>query len=95
MIKKVLGETIVKSLFDISISENNQACIADAENHTLSDKSKHIDLKCQFFVDNVRKGNLRLRSVTTENVVADMFTKNLSVIEFCRLVKLAGMSSDC
>lgn len=90
VIRRVLDGAIVLSLFDICTRDDNRARITHAANHTLSDRSKDIDLKYWFSVDNVQKRNVRLRYTRTEDVVADMFIKNLSEIQFCSPVKLAS-----
>lgn len=42
---KVLDKETCKKVFEIIISADNQACIADATSGAVSDMSKHIDLK--------------------------------------------------
>lgn len=51
----ILGKVTALNLFAISIGEDNPFCISDAFNSTLSELSKHVDLKCQFLVDHIKK----------------------------------------
>ena len=46
------------------------------------DKSKHIDIKYQYFRDMVEKGVVKLQYVATDEQVADVLTKPLSKVKF-------------
>lgn len=87
---KVLYACTVKKLFDVVIGDNNQAFIADASNDGLSDLSKYVDLKYQLLVYLVPKGDLRLEYVPSEEMVADLLTKNLAFPKLKALVELRG-----
>ena len=54
-------------------------------------QSKHIDIKYHFVREKVSEGSIELRYCTTENMLADMFTKGLSGPKFKKLRNLIGM----
>lgn len=41
--------------FSLCIVEDNYACISDARSGSLTELSKHVDVKCQFMVDHVNE----------------------------------------
>lgn len=49
ILREVLGEATVKTLFDVSVGEVSHACIADAKIATLSDYTKHVELNIDFW----------------------------------------------
>jgi hypothetical protein len=52
------------------------------ENLVFHDRSKHIEIKYYYIRDMVQRGERRLQFVTTEDRVADVFTKPLSRTKF-------------
>ena len=52
------------------------------ENPVFHDKSKHIDIKYQYFRDMMEKGVAKLQYVATNEKVADVLTKSLSKVKF-------------
>lgn len=85
MLERIISKKKVDQLFNVSIAEDNQACIREAKNPGSSELSKHIDVKFQFLVDNIQKGIVDIHYVPTENMAADLFTKNLKRIRFEKL----------
>lgn len=51
--KTFMDSTVVGSLFDVVIGEDNHACLADVRNKELVELSKHVDLKYQLVIDHV------------------------------------------
>ena len=60
---------------DVLINVDNQGAINLAKNPVNHQQSKHIDIKYHFIRSEIQKGNVRLQYVTTEDNVADIFTK--------------------
>jgi hypothetical protein len=60
-----------------TIWEDNQSYIACSHNARVSEKTKHIDLKCHFLKDHVQLGIMKLRYLPTGDMVTDMLTKPL------------------
>lgn len=54
-LEKFLDQIAVDKQFDISVNENNQACIADVQNASVPALSKHVDLKSNSLLKMSRK----------------------------------------
>lgn len=59
--KLVVPNDGVDRMFNISIGEDNILCIKDAHILIVSEMSKHVDIKYQFLVDHVERGNVGLQ----------------------------------
>lgn len=81
-LKIILPNDDLRCIFSICSAEDNQGCIADARNRSLSDLSKHVDVKYQFVGDHIRNGNINIHYVSTIRMVVDSFTKNLPTKQF-------------
>ena len=73
------------------VYEDNQSAICMSKNQQCHGQSKHIDIKYHFVREKVSEGQIELRYCTTENMLADMFTKGLSGPKFKKLCKMIGM----
>ena len=62
--------------------EDNQGCIACAENDTMHDRMKHVDVKYHRIRDFIKIGQARMLYVPTNAEIGDVFTKNLDKIKF-------------
>ena len=77
----------------VTIFEDNQPCISLVHENRISQRIKHIDIKYLFIRDHIKNDNLKVKWISTENQVADIFTKPLASISFKRHVgemKLEG-----
>uniref|UniRef100_A0A1A8PPT4 Retrovirus-related Pol poly from transposon TNT 1-94 n=1 Tax=Nothobranchius rachovii TaxID=451742 RepID=A0A1A8PPT4_9TELE len=73
----------------VKIFEDNQGTISLAKNPTNRQRSKHVDIKYHFVRDNVSRGNLVLVYCSTENMIADVFTKSATKVKlecFCKFL---------
>ena len=61
---------------------DNQSCIKMTENPVLHDKSKHIEILYFYIQDMIQKGAIKLQYVSTDEQVADVLTKPLSLVKF-------------
>jgi hypothetical protein len=61
---------------------DNQSCIKMTENLVFHDKSKHIEIGYHYIHDMVQRGAIKLQYVSTNEQVADVFTKPLSHVKF-------------
>jgi len=59
------------------IFEDNQGCIAWAENPVVSKRSKHVKIKYHFTRELVEEGEILLRYIATEHQIADLLTKDV------------------
>ena len=73
------------------IKEDNQGTIALSKNPKYHLRTKHIDIKCHFIRDKVEKKELALEYCPTEQMLADLLTKQLGKTLFQRLRGLMGV----
>jgi hypothetical protein len=71
-----------------TVFEDNQGAIALANAPKMTPRSKHIGIKYHFFREHVKDGTVSIKYVKTEDQIADIFTKGLTVIKFHRLRKM-------
>lgn len=88
IMKLVLPNDDVDRMFNISSSEENIACIKDVHSPKVSEMSKNVDLKYQFLVDYVGKGNMGLHYVSTDKMMAAIMTKSLKRTKFIEMMTL-------
>lgn len=75
----------------ITIYEDNNGCISIANNPSNHKKSKHIDIKYHFSREQIEKNVIKLEYVSTENQVADIFTKPLPAMKFVEFRTKMGL----
>jgi hypothetical protein len=61
---------------------DNQSCVKLSENHVFHDKSKHIEIKYHYIKDMVQRKAVHVRYLSTQEKVADIFTKPLARTKF-------------
>jgi KUP system potassium uptake protein len=77
-LRQLMGEIFNVPITETTtIWEDNQSAIAYSQNALVSEKTKHVGLKCHFLKDHVEQGTIKLRYLPTDQMVADMFTKPL------------------
>ena len=54
-------------------------------NHVSHSRTKHIDIRHHFLRDHGTKGDIKIRHVSTEKQLADIFIKPLDESRFCAL----------
>ena len=64
---------------------DNESAIKLANNPVQHSRTKHIDIRHHFLRDHEAKGDIELFHVSTENQLADIFTKPLDETRFCFL----------
>ena len=69
----------------MTIKEDNESCIKLSKNDTSHGRMKHVDLKYHFVRDCVQDGTLILEYCSTDEMLADMFTKPLGFRQFTYL----------
>ena len=60
---------------------DNQGSLSLAKNPIKRERSKHIDAKFHFIRDEIEKGSLLVQYVPSDENVADVFTKSVSVVK--------------
>jgi hypothetical protein len=64
---------------------DNESAIRLANNPIEHSRTKHIDIRHYFLRDHQQKGDIDIFHISTENQLADIFTKPLNEKTFCRL----------
>jgi hypothetical protein len=64
---------------------DNESAICMADNPVEHSRNKHIDIRHHFLRDHQQKGDIEVYHISTENQLADIFTKPLDKKTFCRL----------
>jgi hypothetical protein len=73
---------------------DNQSCIKISENPVFHDRSKDIDIRHHFIRDYVQRGAVELQYISTEEQVADILTKALSMGKFVFFRDKLGVVSN-
>jgi hypothetical protein len=57
------------------IFQDNQACIQFANTGKITQRSKHIEMRQHFVLDQIRNGHIKLTNIPTSDMLADPLTK--------------------
>lgn len=71
---------------------DNQSTIQLAKNEIVSQRSKHIDIRYHFCKEHVRKKNVKIEYLRTEDMLADAFTKALCAPKHQTFVASFGLA---
>lgn len=92
--RRFLEELGFDRLGDITIFGDNLGSIKLAENPVFHQRSKHIDIKYHFIRDAIHHGELKIRHISTEDMVADVLTKGLPREKHIHCLNKAGMRAS-
>jgi hypothetical protein len=67
------------------VFEDNAACIELAKEPKLRPRTKHLAVRLHHFRDYVQRGEIDIHHINTKHQIADIFTKNLPVVQFRNL----------
>jgi hypothetical protein len=70
---------------EIPLLRDNESAIKIANNPVQHSRTKHIDIRHHFLRDHVSKGDIKIDGVSTDDQLADIFTKPLDESRFCKL----------
>jgi hypothetical protein len=74
-----------------SIYLNSKSTIELAKNSVHHERSKHIDVKFYFIREQVKEKKVELIHMSSDDQVADIFTKPLPIVKFEKFKNLLGM----
>ena len=81
-IRQLLSDLGLNQTQPTIMLEDNQACIKMVEKESLSQRTKHIDIKYHFIKDEQKNGVIKLNYIKSEEHIADMLTKPLAIARF-------------
>uniref|UniRef100_A0A0A9DZR3 Reverse transcriptase Ty1/copia-type domain-containing protein n=1 Tax=Arundo donax TaxID=35708 RepID=A0A0A9DZR3_ARUDO len=64
---------------------DNESAVKIATNSVQHSRTKHIDIQHHFLRDHVSKGDIKIGGISTNDQLADIFTKPLDETWFCKL----------
>jgi uncharacterized beta-barrel protein YwiB (DUF1934 family) len=64
---------------------DNESVVKIANNLVQHSRNKHIDIQHHFLRDHVSKGEIKIDGISTNDQLADIFTKPLDEQRFCKL----------
>ena len=68
----------IKVKLPITVRVDNVGAIFMAENISVSQRTKHIDIRTKFLTEYIEDGFIKITFVKSENNLSDGFTKNVS-----------------
>jgi hypothetical protein len=74
---------------------DNESAIRMADNPVEHSRTNHIDIRHHFLRDHQQKGDIEVYHISTENQLADIFTKLLDEKRFCRLRSELNVLDSC
>jgi hypothetical protein len=74
---------------------DNESAICLADNPVEHSRTKHIDIHHHFLRDHQQKGDIDVYHISTENHLADIFTKPLDKKRFYRLRNELNVLDSC
>ena len=92
-LESLLDELKVGYVKPVQLLVDNKSAISLAKNPVAHGRSKHIETRFHFIRDQVNKKKLELVYCTTEDQLADVFTKPLRVERFEKLRDMLGVFS--
>ena len=75
----------------MSIKCDNTSAINLSKNPIFHSRAKHIDIRYYFLRNHMQKGDIMLEFISTENQLADIFTKPLCDERFSTIRRELGM----
>jgi hypothetical protein len=73
----LLQELNLKENVSPTLNQDNKSAISLAQNHSLTQRTKHIDIKAHFIREKVQSGKISTKYCPTQEMVADILTKPL------------------
>ena len=90
-LKQLLTQIGLHLLDPPVIYEDNEGCKLLTSHPVAHQRTKHIDIRHHFVRDHLSNNHYRLHSARTDDMFADMFTKNLGRVKFHGFVNSIGI----
>ena len=74
---------------------DNESAICLVDNLVEHSRTKHIDIRHHFLRDHQQRRDIDIYHISTENQLADIFTKPLDEKRFCRLSSELNALDSC
>jgi hypothetical protein len=81
-LRKLMSGLFQERLETIAIHCDNKSCLKLTENPIFHDISKHIEMKYHFIRDMVQRHTIKLQYIRTDEKIADILIKPLSLAKF-------------
>lgn len=81
-LRRLMGELGYPQKDPTIIHEDSTGCIGMSKNPIHHSKTKHIDVQYHFIRERVEKGEVILQKITSQDQIADAFTKPLDRVKF-------------
>jgi len=92
-LKSLISGVNIKIKNPIKIYDDNQGCISIANNPSCHKRAKHIDIKYNFAREQIESNTICLEYISTENQLADIFTKPLPAAKFLEIGHYFGITA--
>jgi hypothetical protein len=93
-LRKLMSGLFQERLETTVIHCDNQSCLKLTENPVFHDRSKHIEMKYHFIRDMVQRRTIKLQYIRTDEQIADILTKPLSLGKFVYFQDKLGMAEN-
>ena len=90
---RILSELQVPSILPIPVKSDSLSAISIAKNLVFHERTKHIELDCNFVREKLHEGLISLSHTKTTKQLADLFTKPLPGSQHHHLLGKLGVSS--
>lgn len=81
-LKALIDELTDSEMKNVKVYVDNQSAITLIKNGQMNKRSKHIDVRYYFISEKVHEGLISISYCSSENQVADIFTKPLNNVKF-------------
>ena len=88
LLSDLLNETIQETV----LFEDNQSTTYLTKDQQVHGRTKHIEIKYHFIRDLVEAGRIKLCYCPSEDMITDILTKALPILQFEKLRRLAGVA---
>jgi hypothetical protein len=88
--KEILGCKEIKMI----IYEDNQSAIKAVLNENNCARLKHLDIKLKYIREIIKTNAISVEYISTEDQLADLFTKSLPKPRLCKLIECCGLICD-